>query len=329
MLDGYGRKIDYLRISVTDKCNLRCRYCMPDDIESVPMTEILTFEEIREVVSAAASLGISKLKITGGEPLVRRNICSLIGMLKAVPGIEQVTLTTNGILLSEYIKDLKKNGIDAINVSIDTLDVKRYEMLTGYNELNRVLDGIPAVFDAGIPLKLNAVSIDPGGPDKLRDVCALIDFVRDKAVDVRFIELMPIGFGKDYPGIPHDVLIPALKERYSGMEKDEAKHGNGPAVYYRIPGYMGSVGFISALHGVFCGGCNRIRLTTRGYLKSCLCYDSGVDLREILRSGMSEAERDRELRSGIEKAILCKPESHCFVTKENISERNPMSLIGG
>lgn len=329
MLDGYDREIDYLRISVTDKCNLRCRYCMPEDIEAVAMSEILTFEEIIEIVSIAAELGIKKIKLTGGEPLIRRKICNLAGMLKAVRGIEQVTLTTNGILLPGYIDDLKEAGIDGINVSLDTLDKERYRKLTGYDELNRVSEGISAVLSAGIPLKLNAVSIDPGEPDRLRDACALIEFVKNRAVDIRFIELMPIGFGRGFQGIPHDVLIPSLMKKYGEMARDEEKHGNGPAVYYRIPGYEGRIGFISALHEMFCDDCNRIRLTTKGYLKSCLCYDTGVDLREILRGGISGTKRREKIRSGIERAISNKPKAHCFLTKENISEKNPMSLIGG
>ena len=323
MEDRYGREIDYLRISVTDKCNLRCRYCMPKDIDAVPMFEILTFEEIREVVSAAAYLGIKKIKVTGGEPLVRRNICGLVDMLKSVEGIEQVTLTTNGILLSEYIDGLGKAGIDGINISLDTLDREKYKEITGFDEFDRVKEGISTVIDRGIPLKLNAVSLNRD------DVFSLIEYVRDRAIDVRFIELMPIGAGRDHGGITHDILIPEVFEHYKGMARDESKHGNGPAVYYRIPGYKGSVGFISALHESFCDKCNRIRLTTMGFLKNCLCYDTGADLKKVLRSGLTEEERRQKLILDIKEAILCKPESHCFVTKEDISEKHPMSQIGG
>ena len=140
---------------------------------------------------------------------------------------------------------------------------------------------------------------------------------------------MPIGYGKDFPGIPHDILIPAVRERYRGMVRDEAEHGNGPAVYYRIPGYKGSVGFISALHGMFCDSCNRIRLTTKGYLKSCLCYDTGADIKEVLRSGLPDTERRERLCSVMEEVISGKPGSHCFISEENISEKSPMSRIGG
>ena len=329
MLDGYGREIDYLRISVTDKCNLRCRYCMPHDIASVPMSEILTFEEIGEVVSAASALGIKKIKLTGGEPLRRRDLGSLVRMIARTGGIEQVTLTTNGILLLKYIDELKAAGIAGINVSIDTFDRERYKMLTGHDELNAVSEGIRAVTDAGIPLKLNAVSIDPGGNDRFSDVTALIEYAGDKGIDIRFIELMPIGYGKDFRGIPHDVLIPAVMDRYNGLVRDEENHGNGPAVYYRMPGRKGSIGFISAIHGPFCDSCNRIRLTTMGFLKSCLCYDDGSDLKALLRGTIPAGEREKALRTAIKEVILCKPKSHCFITEENISEKNPMSRIGG
>ncbi|MCR5358022.1 MAG: GTP 3',8-cyclase MoaA [Lachnospiraceae bacterium] len=329
MLDGYGREIDYLRISVTDKCNLRCIYCMPHDIDSVAMSEILTFEEITQIVSAAAALGIKKIKITGGEPLVRRDVCSLIKMIIETDGIEQVTLTTNGVLLFKYIDELKEAGIAGINVSIDTLFKERFKLLTGHDDIDEILKGIPAAVDAGIPLKLNTVSLDPGEPDRLKDASALIEYAGSLGIDIRFIELMPIGFGKDFPGIPHEVLIPLIADRYKGMVRDEAGHGNGPAVYYKIPGRKGSIGFISAMSNAFCDGCNRIRLTTKGYLKNCLCYDTGVDLRSTLRSGISCTERCEALKKAIQGAILCKPKSHCFAEKDNISEKDPMSRIGG
>ena len=323
MLDGYGREADYLRISVTDKCNLRCRYCMPVDIETVPMSEILTFEEVTDTVSVAASLGIKKVRITGGEPLIRRNVNGLIKMLKAVDGIEQVTLTTNGVLLPEYIGKLKEAGIDVINISLDTLDREKYKELTGSDELDRVLGGIKTALKTDIPIKLNAVSLD------LEDAFSLVEFVKDKALDLRFIELMPIGYGRDHRGIPHSILITSVMDRYDGAESDDTGYGNGPAVSYRIPGYKGRIGFISALSRPFCDNCNRIRLTTKGYLKSCLCYDTGVDLKGILRSGLPEDARKEKLRYGIKEAILCKPKSHCFISEDNISEKDPMSRIGG
>ncbi len=327
MQDGFGRTIDYLRISVTDRCNLRCRYCMPNGIETLSMKEILTYEEIACVVKEAAMLGIDRLKITGGEPLVRRGIIDLIRMLKAIPGIRQVTLTTNGILLKDMLDDLIMAGTDGINISLDTTDRESYLRITGSDKLADVLEGFEAALKSGIPIKLNAVSVDWDG--KRTQALELLNVAKDHKADVRFIELMPIGLGRQFPGIPHDVLIPFIKEMHPDMVPDPARHGNGPAVYYQIPGFLGSIGFISAIHGVFCGGCNRIRLTAQGYLKSCLCYEAGTDLRDILRGGMSAEAKREAIREGIRSAILCKPKSHAFSEPEKISEKNVMSAIGG
>ena len=332
MLDNYGREIDYLRISITDKCNLRCKYCMPEDIESLPMKEILSYEEILYIAETAAQLGIKKIKITGGEPLIRRGCCKLISMLKGIRGIWEVTITTNGVMLDDNISSLCEAGTDGINISIDTLDKDRYRQITGYDELERVLKGLENAVRSGIHVKVNAVSVGraegPGGFD-MSDAYSLAELARDRAIDVRFIEMMPIGYGKDFPAIGHDVLIPALKKRYKGMTEDGSMHGNGPAVYYRIPGFKGSIGFISAVHGIFCSSCNRIRLTTQGYLKSCLCYDTGADLKSIIRSGLPEEEISNRLRSAIQNAILCKPRSHSFEDVKRISEKHVMSKIGG
>ncbi|MCR4807119.1 MAG: GTP 3',8-cyclase MoaA [Lachnospiraceae bacterium] len=322
MRDRYEREIDYLRISITDKCNLRCKYCMPGDIESLPMNEILTYEEITHVASAAAGLGIKRIKLTGGEPLVRRGACKLVGMLKGISGIEEVTLTTNGILLEDHIGELAGAGIDGINISIDTLDPERYRFITGYDGLARVMRGLDLAYEAGIKLKINAVSLD-------REPFDLIELTRDRDIDVRFIEMMPIGAGKGYDAISHRELVPEVISRYPGTVRDGTRHGNGPAVYYKIPGYKGSIGFISAIHGVFCDSCNRIRLTSQGFLKSCLCYDTGVDLKRIIRSDVSDDEKMASLRAGIEEAVLCKPKAHSFSVEEEISEKHAMSEIGG
>lgn len=335
MRDRYGREIDYLRISVTDKCNLRCKYCMPGDIESIPMGKILSFEEIAYIAGRAAELGISRLRITGGEPLVRKDCCTLIKMLKSLPGIEQVMLTTNGVVLEKHIDELLNAGVDGINISIDTLDRDRFRSVTGADGLSDVLNGLSAALSKGIKVRINAVSVDWDRyhkdmcSDPYEDAWSLIDLAREKPVDVRFIEMMPIGYGKGFPAIPHDILIPAIKERFGDMIPEESRRGNGPAKYYRIPGYKGSIGFISAVHGKFCDSCNRIRLTSKGYLKSCLSYDTGVDLMDIIRSDMTDDEKRDAVLAGIEKAILCKPASHSFTKEENISEKHAMSAIGG
>ena len=323
MRDGYGREIDYMRISITDRCNLRCCYCMPERIESVDMKELLTYEEIVSVVREAAALGITHIKLTGGEPLVRRGADVLVRMIKDIDEIEEVTLTTNGVLLEEQIEGLQRAGVGGINISLDTIDPDKYHRITGFDRMDSVMKGIEAALGSGIPVKINAVSLDSD------DVEGLIELSKDRPIDIRFIEIMPIGMGKNYPGIPHDELMALVKKRYGELKPDKSRHGNGPAVYYRIPGYTGSIGFISAIHGKFCDSCNRIRLTSQGFMKNCLCYGTGEDLRKILRSGLEgEVLRD-ELRSGISRCILSKPEAHAFLQREKISEDKSMSMIGG
>ncbi len=338
MRDRYGREIDYLRISITDKCNLRCKYCMPGDIDPLPMSEILTYEEISYVAGIAVSCGIKRIKITGGEPLVRRGCCKLIKMLKDIPGIEEVTITTNGVLLEERLEELLDAGIDGINISIDTLDPAGYVCITGADELDRVLRGMDRAYDRGTRVKVNAVSVDwqgflgderLTGNDAYENAYRLIGLSKDRSIDVRFIEMMPIGSGKDFKAVSHDLLIPAVLYRYKGAEKDDRRHGNGPSVYYKIPGHKGSVGFISAIHGPFCDFCNRIRLTSQGYLKSCLCFDTGADLKAVIRSNRTDVNKYEAVRTGIEEAILNKPKAHSFISGEDITEKHPMSAIGG
>ncbi len=332
MRDGYGRTIDYLRISVTDKCNLRCRYCMPSDIESLPMNEILTFEETVFIAENLAGLGITKIRVTGGEPLIRRDIAKLVGMLKDITGVEQVTLTTNGVLLKEKIKELITAGLDGINISIDTLDPDKYRYMTGHDGLPRVLEGMEAALKSDIPVKINAVSADWDrilNCDSINEYSRLIELARNRDLCVRFIEMMPIGYGKDFPCVPHSHLIPGLIEKYHGMEQSGKSYGNGPAVYYDIPGFKGKIGFISAINNAFCDSCNRVRLTTTGFLKTCLCYDRGVDLKGIIRCDEAIGEKSRILRETMEEAILCKPKEHSFADVSGITEKHAMSAIGG
>ncbi len=325
MTDAFGRKIEYLRISITDRCNLRCIYCMPHGVECFPMSEILTYEEIGEIVKAAASLGISRLKITGGEPLVRRGCASLITGLKAIEGIEEVTLTTNGVLLSENLSALKTAGIDGINISLDTLDRNRFKSITGSDSLKNVLQGLEDALSSGIPVKVNSV-LQPGiNDDEWPD---LIMLAKDAPLDVRFIEIMPIGQGTAFNCINNELLLEKLSSKYPGISYDSRRHGNGPAKYYNIPGFTGSIGFISAVHGRFCASCNRIRLTSMGRLKPCLCFGEAADLKKILRDHC-EKDRMNYLIDAITKAIMNKPEQHCFENRSMITEDKKMAAIGG
>ncbi len=359
MKDAYGRTIDYMRISITDRCNLRCCYCMPYGAKKQPAVKILTFEEMLAVVICGARLGIRHIKITGGEPLVRRGCAQFVRMVRSVPGIASVTLTTNGILLKENLPELLEAGISGINISLDTRDHLRYWQITGKDGLETVESAIQAASQCGIPVKVNAVSLDferagfagagrlGSGEDASPDWVFVAEFARSLPVDVRFIEMMPIGYGRRYPAIDHETLFREMQKRYPGMEPDGRRHGAGPAVYYRIPGFQGSLGLISAIHGKFCADCSRVRLTADGFLKTCLCYPDGVDLRAVLRQDQPDEVREngrrkwryagcpgeenlqRRLSAAMEKAVWAKPGAHCFEQPQAMTEQRKMIDIGG
>lgn len=323
MLDQYGRRINYLRISVTDRCNLRCRYCMPEGIQDVGMKNILTFEEIWEIVKVSVSLGITHIRITGGEPLVRKGCADLILGIRKIPGVETITMTTNGVLLGNYAKQLKEAGVDGVNISLDTLDPEEFCQITGKRELPAVLAGIRAAKDAGLPVKLNAVN------RKELDPVPLVRYAQNENLPLRFIEMMPVGYGKQYVGRSNEELREMLEKTFGTAEKlvdseELSRMGSGPAVYYRFSDLKVPVGFISAIHGKFCDTCNRVRLTAEGYLKLCLCYDQGVDLRHVLREGEKE-----NLRTVMEEAIFRKPAAHCFERPSEMTETHEMVKIGG
>ena len=322
MIDKYGRNIDYLRISLTDRCNLRCIYCMPEEgVKSLSHAEILTYDEILRICRCGAELGIRKIKLTGGEPLVRKGCASLAGQIKAIPGIEKVTLTTNGILLEEQLDDLLKAGIDAINISLDTLDREKYQEITGTDACETVRQAVAAAAESGIRTKVNTVLQSDGDKTEWK---ALITLAESLPVDVRFIELMPIGYGKENTGVSNLELLDEIRKVYPDIRKDSKIHGNGPAVYYQIPGFTGGIGFISAMHGKFCKNCNRIRLTSTGDLKPCLCYGDTYPLKDLLRNGTEE-----EIRKQIKRAIEQKPAAHCFEEPGAITEAHQMAQIGG
>lgn len=351
MRDHWGREIDYMRVSITDRCNLRCRYCMPHGIRCMPRREILSLEELEAIAVCASGLGIRNIKVTGGEPLVRKDCPQLIRMLKHVPGIEKVTLTTNGVLLEQYMDQLLDAGLDGVNISLDTLNPRLYEAITGADELDRVTGIIKKAAVLPIPVKINAVSIDFEGwaeaePEEKSGWRAMAELAEQYPVDVRFIEMMPIGYGKQFQTIDHRTLLLQLKEAYPDLERDETVRGFGPAVYYKSGRFKGSVGLISAIHGKFCSSCNRVRLTAQGYLKACLCYEDGADLKKVLREGCPGTEgeghfiwpqeldvRGEELQSRLravmQDTILKKPGAHCFETPGRITELHNMSSIGG
>lgn len=315
MRDRFGREIDYLRISVTDLCNLRCAYCMPPEgVRKREHRDILSLEEIAETAQEAAALGVRKIRLTGGEPLVRRGLPALCRALRAIDGVEDLTLTTNGLLLPGMAAELKAAGVDRVNISLDTLDPEKYRTMTRGGRLEDALAGIRAAWEAGLtPLKLNAVLI--GGFND-QEIPALAALTREAPVEVRFIELMPMtgAFGPE-------AYLPcaAVLERLRDLEPAEGD--GGVARRYRLPGAAGTVGLISPLSCDFCGGCNRLRLTADGFLKPCL--HSGKEL--SVRGLHGEA-----LRGRIREAVLEKPARHGPLSAgERSPAGRPMNRIGG
>ena len=324
MKDRYGREIDYLRISITDRCNLRCIYCMPEaGICQTSHDEILTYDEIQRVCRCMTSLGIKKIKLTGGEPLTRKNSAALVRMLKELPGIEKVTLTTNGVLLKEQIGELSEAGIDNINISLDTLNADAFKKITRREKLSKVLEGIEeALKYPQIGLKINCVPVleDPG------NLVEVARIARDCPIHVRFIEMMPIGYGREFRFRGEDEICGILENVYGKMIPVSEKYGNGPCHYYRISGFQGKIGFISAMTHKFCAQCNRVRMTSEGYLKACLQYQTGISLKDMMRTGCT----DEELTEAIRKVIREKPGEHHFTSQAvDEDERRLMSQIGG
>ena len=324
MIDGYGRTIDYIRISVTDRCNLRCTYCMPEKgTLSVPHEEILSYEEIINLAGIFASLGIHKIRLTGGEPLVRKNLSFLVSKLKQVSGIHQVTLTTNGIFLYDQMDELVSAGIDGINISLDTLNPQLFEKITRRNGLEDVLQGFYKALEyPQIPLKINCV---PMGIED-QNITDMAMLAKAYPVHVRFIEMMPIGLGKQFVGQSEEAVLRELKLRFGEYQNSEKVPGNGPGHYYQFEGFCGKIGFISAVSHKFCDSCNRVRLTSGGFLKPCLQYETGTDLKKLLRQNESEAC----IRAAIEDTIRKKPHGHQFgKMQDGNTENRMMWQIGG
>ena len=324
MKDRFGREIDYLRISITDRCNLRCVYCMPENgIAQIPHKEILTYDEITRICRCMTGLGVHKIKLTGGEPLTRKECATLVAMLKNLNGIEKVTLTTNGILLGEQMTGLAAAGIDDINISLDTLDAASFAKVTRRENLNQVLEGIEAVLQyPQIGLKINCVPVLED-PENLVSVAGL---AKRYPLHVRFIEMMPIGYGREFQFRGEEEICQILERAYGIMTPVTERYGNGPCHYYKIEGFQGKIGFISAMTHKFCDQCNRVRMTAEGFLKACLQYQTGTDLKGLMRSGCT----DEELTEAIQKVIWEKPVSHHFTSKEvDEDEARLMSQIGG
>jgi len=333
MKDTHGRTIDYLRISLTDRCNLRCVYCMPEGgVEQLSHDDILRFDEIVVIVRAAASLGIRRIRLTGGEPLVRKGVADLVAEISAIEGIEDVALTTNGILLPRMAHDLKRAGLKRVNISLDTLDPRKFSEVTRVGTLQDTLDGIDAALDAGFnPVKVNAVTVRRLNQDFL----AFARMSVDRPLHVRFIEYMPVGGGEENPGCGWDEddvvtsaeVLATINERAEaeGMTPlvpagDSRPVGGGPARYYRFDGALGTVGFISPRSRHFCSSCNRLRCTADGKIMPCLFSDRRFDIRDAAASGDEAA-----VRAVLVQAMGGKPDDH----HDRVGTERGMSQIGG
>ena len=330
MIDQYNRDINYLRVSVTDRCNLRCKYCMPKEgLSQIGHNDILRYEEILRVVRAGVRLGISKVRITGGEPLVRRGIVDFIARLKSIPGLADISLTTNGVLLKQFADDLFSAGIKRINISLDSLNKEKYAAITRGGDLNAVLAGIREADRVGFaPIKINTVAIKGFNDD---EILTFATRTIDKPYQVRFIELMSLGqVGGDNHSnyLSNDVVTGIIRQVYP-LEAVNGQRNNvdGPARLYRIAGGQGVIGFISPVSRHFCHACNRLRLTADGYLRACLLLDEEVDLKGPLRGGCSDAELDDLIR----KAIAKKPWGHTMIKEERHLRKcvKEMATIGG
>ena len=322
MFDSTRREIHYLRLSVTDLCNLRCRYCMPDGVEKLEREAVLTYEEFLRLAALFAQCGIDTVRVTGGEPLVRKNVAQLVAGLKAIPGIRKVTMTTNGTLLAQQLPALLAAGLDSVNISLDTLRPAVFRQITARDEFAAVQAGLQAALESGIPVKLNCVPQAGVNEGELEDLAALAE---NRPLQVRFIEMMPIGYGAAMPCISGPELRKRFARRWPELQPlTEAAFGDGPAVYYTVPGWQGSIGFIAAVHGKFCASCNRVRLTSQGFLRPCLASEAGCDLRALLRSGAD----DTQLLAAIRETIWAKPREHHFEDSSMPATRG-MYRIGG
>jgi len=326
MFDRINRKIEYLRISVTDRCNLRCVYCMP--AEGIPVLkheDVLSYEEVLRIVRVAARAGIRKIRLTGGEPLVRKGITGLIREISAVPGIDDLSLTTNGLLLGKMAHELADAGLKRINISLDSLNPEKFSELTRGAELGAVLEGIEKAEAAGFsPIKINAVMIKGLNSGEAADFARL---TLSKPYHVRFIEFMPIG-AREMWDESRVVTAQEIKEdirRLGVLEPVEKNGGDGPAELYRLPGAKGFLGFISPLSRHFCGGCNRLRLTADGKFRPCLFSESEIDVKTAVRTGCD----DREITRLIDLALSIKPDGHGVAEGVKKKYQRTMSRIGG
>lgn len=320
--DSFHRHIDYLRISVTDRCNLRCVYCMPaEGVQSLPHSDVLRYEEIAAVARAAAAIGINKLRLTGGEPLVRLGLTDLVKMLSKIEGIDDIALTTNGTLLKKYASELKEAGLKRVNISLDSLNKERYHSITRTGRLADALEGIEVAKEIGLdPVKINMVVIRDINDDEVADFARLSI---EEGWHVRFIEPMPFVDNKTFSFVPISEIIERLKV-FGELKPHPSSNGNGPARYFKFTGATGTIGFISPMSECFCSSCNRLRLTVDGMLRPCLMSDRELDLKSVLRNGGTFDD----IQQCLLRAIEAKPERYTLV-KGQYQKGRAMCQLGG
>ncbi|MEX0617516.1 MAG: GTP 3',8-cyclase MoaA [Pseudohongiellaceae bacterium] len=326
LIDNFGRHIDYVRLSVTDRCDFRCVYCMTEDMTFLPRDQILSLEELHRVARAFTDLGVSKIRITGGEPLVRNNVMSLISKLGVLPGLEELLLTTNGAQLGKYAQPLKDAGVNRVNISIDSLQADRFARISRVGKLEKVLEGIEAARKAGFErIRLNTVIMRGYNEDEVID---LTSYALERSLDIAFIEEMPLGDASDHQRADtlcsNDWVRDVLAGKYELVSS--AATTAGPSKYSQVPGYTSRIGFISPVSHNFCADCNRVRVTVEGRLLLCLGNEHSVDLRAILRN---PACGDDDLRHAIIDAMAIKPERHYFYDKDHEQPVRLMNMTGG
>jgi molybdenum cofactor biosynthesis protein A len=328
LYDNHNRPIHYVRLAVTDRCNLRCFYCMPEEgIHYLPKKELLSFEEIERLISLLATMGISKVRLTGGEPFVRNDLMGLINRIIETPGIRDLHLTTNGVLTAPHIPALKKMNIGSVNLSLDTLDPQRFKTITRRDEFDAVIHTYHQLLAHDIPVKINAVVMEG---KNIEDIIPLIELTKNSDVDVRFIEEMPFnGEGNHYPTLvwTHKKILQYIQLHYPSLVKVQDPEFS-TSYHYAIPGYKGKIGIIAAFSRTFCGTCNRIRITAQGELKTCL-YDDGVlNIKTLMRAGAS----DNDIKTKLMQAFQQRP-ANGFEAEEKRKNHQPahesMSTIGG
>jgi len=326
LIDGFGRKIDYIRMSVTDRCDFRCVYCMAEDMTFLPRAKVLSLEELATLGESFVNLGIKRIRLTGGEPLVRRGIVDLIARLSALPGLDEVTLTTNGSQLSKFAKPLKAAGLKRINISLDSLNAERFARMTRRDKLHQVLEGVDAAVAEGFEkIKLNAVVMKNHNDD---EILPLVDYAQQRDIDISFIEEMPLGqiqhHDRAQAFCSSDDVRQVIERRYPLLPSTDST--GGPSRYYRIPEAKGRIGFISPHSHNFCDSCNRLRVTAEGRLLLCLGQENSVDLRAILRRYPGEAHR---IEAVIREAISHRPQGHQFAVDDAPQVLRFMNMTGG